>query len=449
MSAWIIDITGTELWEIPDITDPSVGTNHGELPTAVGIPTAIAFRQGSLSAYIADQQLNALWEIPDPATPGVGHNRGTFPTGLGHVAAMGSRGANLWFPRSSNLYEITNPLSPGTATNHGAIQNSSGSVFNIEGLTFHNQAAWLIGQHSNTSGLSLVEIPDPEVPGNYTVNGVLPFTAGFSLGLEIVDGVGWIVKSATPAELWRIPDLTNPGGATLYSTSFPSELTSPSGIWAMDTIVDLFPSIPDLADMANSVGDTVDVTLPEATGGNPPLSYSISGLPQGLTFDETTRRITGTISGSPQTYTITYNAIDTDGDPASVDFAWRVTIRGELLIVDAISKVLYTFSNPYNVSANFTVQSLPASITGVDALTWTGDALLLANRDGDLLYRFPDPADLTTFTTQALPPALTNAAGMAWSGTALFIADLFSRQLFTFTNPNDLSIFTVQVFHSK
>ena len=54
---------------------------------------------------------------------------------------------------------------------------------------------------------------------------------------------------------------------------------------------------PDIANMTNTVGDVIDITLPVGTGGTGALSYSISGLPQGLQFDETTRRITGTITG--------------------------------------------------------------------------------------------------------------------------------------------------------
>ena len=68
-------------------------------------------------------------------------------------------------------------------------------------------------------------------------------------------------------------------------------------------------------------------------------------------------------------------------------------------------------------------------------MTWTGDALRIADDNGNDIYAFPDPADLTTFTFQNLP--LTGPGGMAWSGDSLFIADVVTDDLFTFPDPDD------------
>lgn len=44
-----------------------------------------------------------------------------------------------------------------------------------------------------------------------------------------------------------------------------------------------------------TVGTAVDTTLPAATGGNAPVTYSLDAeLPGGLTFDAGTRHIAGT-----------------------------------------------------------------------------------------------------------------------------------------------------------
>ena len=67
------------------------------------------------------------------------------------------------------------------------------------------------------------------------------------------------------------------------------------------------------------VGQYVDgLVLPEGTGGRAPLTYSLSpALPAGLTFDATTR----TISGTPQAASeavYTYTVTDANGASASL-----------------------------------------------------------------------------------------------------------------------------------
>jgi len=67
------------------------------------------------------------------------------------------------------------------------------------------------------------------------------------------------------------------------------------------------------------------LTLPAATGGNPPVTYSITPrLPSGLRFNSNTRRISGTpTSASSDTYT--YTVTDKNGDTAEMSFMLKVT----------------------------------------------------------------------------------------------------------------------------
>ena len=50
----------------------------------------------------------------------------------------------------------------------------------------------------------------------------------------------------------------------------------------------------DDADLTFVVGEAVNMMLPEVSGGTPPLSYAMAGLPAGLSFDGATRTISGT-----------------------------------------------------------------------------------------------------------------------------------------------------------
>ena len=82
---------------------------------------------------------------------------------------------------------------------------------------------------------------------------------------------------------------------------------------------DLMPSIIDIDDFDARVDSPFSKVLPEATGGDLPITYTATNLPDGLNFDRNSRRISGTPS-TPATKTVTYEAEDEDGDKASVEF---------------------------------------------------------------------------------------------------------------------------------
>ncbi len=87
----------------------------------------------------------------------------------------------------------------------------------------------------------------------------------------------------------------------------------------------VLPEIPDFPDLAS--GRTVNAVLfPAATGGTPPYSYSLSGLPPGLSFVASTRIASGTLPTvtTATTYTITYSVTDSAGASASETFTATV-----------------------------------------------------------------------------------------------------------------------------
>ena len=63
------------------------------------------------------------------------------------------------------------------------------------------------------------------------------------------------------------------------------------------------------------VGQPYSLTLPGVEGGTPPYSYSLSGLPAGLSFDPDTRTVSGTPTTLSETVAVTYMV--TDGSGAS------------------------------------------------------------------------------------------------------------------------------------
>ena len=91
--------------------------------------------------------------------------------------------------------------------------------------------------------------------------------------------------------------------------------------------VDRFPSFRTATgpgDQTYTVGAAIDaLTLPEASGGNGTLAYSLSPNVPGLSFNATARQLTGTPS-SAGAYAVTYTVTDEDGDSDTLGFTITV-----------------------------------------------------------------------------------------------------------------------------
>ncbi len=125
-----------------------------------------------------------------------------------------------------------------------------------------------------------------------------------------------------------------------YSIGEDEEYLLETDPWEITVDPDLVPVLPPVDDRTYKVAESVNLRLDPATGGNPPLRYSASGLPNGLTFNNSSRRITGapTTEGD---YTVTYRVRDDDGDPDSEEF--DITVRcGSLTFNDSVSGMTWT-----------------------------------------------------------------------------------------------------------
>jgi len=85
-----------------------------------------------------------------------------------------------------------------------------------------------------------------------------------------------------------------------------------------------FPGGSGPGNRTYTVGAAIDaLTLPQASGGDGELTYSLSPEVPGLTFNTTTRRLTGTPT-TAGSYDMTYTATDEDGDTDALDFTIAV-----------------------------------------------------------------------------------------------------------------------------
>ena len=94
--------------------------------------------------------------------------------------------------------------------------------------------------------------------------------------------------------------------------------------WASGSVaengVPSFRGVAGPGDRNFQVGKPIDaVTLPEATGGNGTLSYTLVPEVPGLRFEVATRQLTGS-PDTPGTFVMTYTATDENGDSDTISF---------------------------------------------------------------------------------------------------------------------------------
>ena len=93
---------------------------------------------------------------------------------------------------------------------------------------------------------------------------------------------------------------------------------------------DTQPTFPNpIPNQTWTVGVVVNLTLPAATGGDAPLTYSLSpALPAGLAFNAGTRAVTGTPTAAQSSTSYIYTVTDNDSDSASMQFQVSVAAAG-------------------------------------------------------------------------------------------------------------------------
>ncbi len=99
------------------------------------------------------------------------------------------------------------------------------------------------------------------------------------------------------------------------------------------------PTVDIVADQTNAEGDTISVDVDAIDPDNDSLTYSATGLADGLTIDPTTGEITGQVTqtaatGSP--YAVTVTVEDNRGGVATTSFGWTVTPVNVAPVLDPI-----------------------------------------------------------------------------------------------------------------
>ena len=113
-------------------------------------------------------------------------------------------------------------------------------------------------------------------------------------------------------------------------------------------------------------GDTVDLTLPAANGGTGPYAYTLAPLPAGLSFDESTRTLSGTPT-APGVTRVTYGATDGANPPATVTRTFTMRIkrkRSSSVTLSTPARLVYEVGDTVDLT-------LPAATGGTGPYTYT------------------------------------------------------------------------------
>ena len=245
-----------------------------------------------------------------------------------------------------------------------------------------------------------------DTPLGYTVSG-LPDGLSFTEGTRTIAGTPTTVEAPTVTYTVRDHD------GDEVSQSFTITVEE-----------DLKPTLTTIVGYTARVGSPFSEVLPAATGGDTPLGYTVSGLPDGLSFTEGTR----TIAGTPTTVeapTVTYTVRDHDGDEVSQSFT--ITVEEDLkptltTIVGYTARVGSPFSEVLPAATGgdtplgYTVSGLPDGLsftegtrtiagtpTTVEAPTVT---YTVRDHDGDEVSQ-----SFTITVEEDLKPTLTTIAG--------------------------------------
>ncbi len=129
-----------------------------------------------------------------------------------------------------------------------------------------------------------------------------------------------------------------------------------------------------VADQTYTVGvEITALTLPEASGGEGALTYTLSPTVPGLSFDSSARRLSGTPTAAGLgTHTLTYGVTDADGDDASLTFNVSIAPAPPAPPDTAPSfGGQQVADQTYTVGVEITALTLPEASGGEGALTYT------------------------------------------------------------------------------
>ena len=231
------------------------------------------------------------------------------------------------------------------------------------------QLAGDVSDKAFTKGEAVAALVLPEASGGvapytYMLEPALPAGLVFHESLRLISGVPTAVATAAPYTY----SVTDNAGSSA-SLTFAIEVAS--AVSFLDTVADQsFPRTQPIAPLV----------LPVANGGVAPIAYTLTPtLPAGLSYDSSTRTISGTptvVTTTPTPYT--YKATDVNGSTDSLLFSVEVfsPVAAERDVLPESFTVHGNYPNPFLHSTRLVFDlPWPARVT-VEIMDMTGRRVL-------------------------------------------------------------------------
>ncbi|TCD12507.1 T9SS type B sorting domain-containing protein [Pedobacter frigidisoli] len=262
----------------------------------------------------------------------------TLPTGL-VLSSTGSITGTATIPNTYNFSVVATDTKNCTAT---------------AAYTLTVTPALALTPGALPDGITGTLYPTRTIPAATGGTGPYTYTAtGVPAGLTFNPTTREITGTPTVPGVYTIPVTVVDANGNTVTSNYTVKITDPF----------LLPP----ATLASGVTGTVYTTqiIPSATGGTTPYTYTATGLPPGLVFNETTREITGTPT-AVGTFVVPVTA--KDGDNRTVTTNYSITITDPLVLPAANLP-------DGNEGAVYATQILPAATGGVGPYTYVGSSL--------------------------------------------------------------------------
>ena len=306
-----------------------------------------------------------------------GENDGTpvTVTAVGLPPGLSVNSADNIVGTISNSADTNSPYTVTLTATDGTYSNSATFQWTVSRLTLVNP-----GDQTNNDG-------DPvDLPISVTDNlgdAVTFGAAGLPGGLSIDAATGTITGTIAPAA-----DAGGPYSVTVMATGGGAS-ASQTFTWNVNNPITIEP----VDDQTNALGDAVTLPISATTATGDALTYSVTGLPDGLSINANSGVISGTISSMADT-TAPYNVTVTVNDgsiSASEYFDWTVsyltlTNPGDQTNAsgDTVSLVL-TASDNMGDTLSYTATGLPPGLS-INSSTGLISGVIALDADADGPY---------------------------------------------------------------